>query len=29
VVDLVMWIASSNPELSDVAERLGNLTSNL
>ena len=29
VVDLVMWIASSNPELSDVSERLGGLTSNL
>jgi death-on-curing protein len=29
VFDLVMWIASSNPDLSDVAERLGNLTSNL
>jgi hypothetical protein len=29
VVNLVIWIASSNPELSDIAERLGILTSNL
>lgn len=29
VFDLVMWIASSNPELVDVAERLRGLTSNL
>lgn len=29
VVDLVMWVASSNPELVDVAERLRGLTSNL